>query len=235
MVPSLRQILTVRRSGSTWNMRRPTRRSKRSTAPASPSIIFLGMAGSAIPRPSSSVVTRASAMASVLPAFRDRTPVAHHVSANSSSAATTNCTKGLAHGRRNTRIEAPSRPRAGARCCSEGDGATTPGARRASLGAEDEVVGPAEVGHPPVHREGMARTAGLAGAFGGAVVVVQERPVPALACAAAVDLALELDPAAVGLDLELPDGRAVAAAVRAVPATPAGRGRRHAGERKDQG
>src|SRR4029078_2589893 len=94
-------------------------------------------------------------------------------------------------------LPAPARRR------SEGDGPAAHGTGGATLGSEHEVVGAGLVGQSAVHREGAAGGVRGSGAPRGDAAVVLDRPVPDLAGAVAVDLGLELDPAVVGLRLEL--------------------------------
>src|SRR3954466_5908321 len=145
-------------------------------APASPSTSPFGIAGSATECASTSVVIRASATASDRAARWEKIPVAHHVMPNSSRLATTNCTSGLAQGRRSavTRRSFPAQPPSAR--WSERDGATAhlPGVG----GPEDEVIGAGEGRHPALHLERPAPSTGLVGAAGRDAAVVLELPAP---------------------------------------------------------
>src|SRR4029079_12197674 len=105
------------------------------------------------------------------------------------------------------------------------EGAGGPVRGGAQLGSNHEVVGAGRVGQSAVHREGAAGAVRGARAPRGDAAVVLDRPVPDLADVVAVDLGLELDPAVVGLRLQLPDGGPAAAAVGAA-LRPAGGGPR---------
>src|SRR6476469_8105650 len=76
------------------------------------------------------------------------------------------------------------------------------------------------VGGAPADAERAARPLGGGAAPGGDVAVVPQHPVPGLAVVVAVDLGLDLDPAVVGLGLDLPvrAPRAGAAPGHVVPA-----------------
>ena len=180
---------------------------------------------------------RASARASDRAARCEKIPVAHQVMPNSSRLATTNCTNGLAQGRRRalTRRSFPWAAGPGSLRGRSGQSVTARSAR-----GQYEMV-PRQTCPPWVARKvkwsfperfairrftsnDPLRPAVLLGAPGRGAAVVLEPPVPDLAGPVAVDLALDLDPPVVGLGLELPVRAARAAAARAdVAASPVAR------------
>src|SRR5262245_11476479 len=102
---------------------------------------------------------------------------------------------------------------------------------------ESDRVGSVGVDEQTTDLEGPARTAGLLAATGRDVAVVQDPPVPRLAVAVAVDLALDLDAPVLGAGLQLPfrGARASAAADDVVLVGDCGGVGGHQSEDRDDG
>src|SRR5688572_30105057 len=195
MVPSGAQILIL--STSRTSSCSATWRSKRSTAPASPSARPRGTAGSATEWARTSVVARASLIASWLAAR----PLSTQVPTAMSTPVRTPATRNWATGLRTMRTDAPprasgaqDRARRPGRRSDPHDAAADLAAARVA-GPEDDGVGAAQVDHAPLDLEGAARAAGGGPAASGHRAVVPEDPAPVLTVAVAVHLALDLETA----------------------------------------
>src|SRR6476469_1682448 len=200
MVPSAAQIL-IRRTSPTRRRSR-TVRSSWSMAAASPSTRPAGIAGWATERPSTWVMARASETASSSAASRLRAPVARTTTTSVTNPAARNCATGFVNQRMG--CAPPERAR------SEVD--HTSAHLAVTHGLEHHRVGSGEVDDHALDLEGAApgRRGGRAAVADRAVVA--DGPAPLLAGDVAVDLALDLEAAVVGLDLELPAGAGAAAA-----------------------